>query len=364
VFVCTSSSVHYGRAERAVAAIEAAIWQPAALPEALGAMADACSASMVTIVGSSHPGELSFSRDAHHAIDAYLHRREVPDSRQLRVNPRLDQGFRTDDDDFAPDEIAHDPYYQEFLAPLDVRWHAAAALPGMDGQPLVISIKRSPGRGRFEGCDIEALQALLPRLRCAARQAAVVARSRFAGELSAFERIGRAAFITDADARIVACNALTALGDGLLVDRRRLVATSSRARSALARAIAAAALRCQATAVPVVVGRPSAKAPYAIDVFPMPASAMSPPHSGLALVLVNDLADARVPGREALRAAFDLTDRESELAQLLARGRSLAQSAAAMGISPEHARQRLKTIFDKTATRSQSDLRALLVRLA
>jgi DNA-binding CsgD family transcriptional regulator len=58
-----------------------------------------------------------------------------------------------------------------------------------------------------------------------------------------------------------------------------------------------------------------------------------------------------------------LTPAESQLAQWLARGASLAEAAGYLRLSVETVRKRLKGIFEKTATSRQPDLISLLVSI-
>jgi DNA-binding CsgD family transcriptional regulator len=60
---------------------------------------------------------------------------------------------------------------------------------------------------------------------------------------------------------------------------------------------------------------------------------------------------------------FGLTARESELALQIGAGRALKSAAAKLGISEQHARQRLKAIYKKTNTSGQGELTAVLARL-
>ncbi|ATA21688.1 DNA-binding CsgD family transcriptional regulator [Gibbsiella quercinecans] len=64
-----------------------------------------------------------------------------------------------------------------------------------------------------------------------------------------------------------------------------------------------------------------------------------------------------------LKNLYKLTDTEAKLCYLLAKGFSLIESAAAAGISYEHARQRIKIILDKTGTNNKTDLTSLLSQL-
>ncbi|WP_456725288.1 MULTISPECIES: LuxR C-terminal-related transcriptional regulator [unclassified Bradyrhizobium] len=62
-------------------------------------------------------------------------------------------------------------------------------------------------------------------------------------------------------------------------------------------------------------------------------------------------------------AVFGLTPVQAQLASLLVRGKSLEAIAREMNISSGTARNHLKAIFVRTATRRQSELVLLLSRL-
>jgi DNA-binding CsgD family transcriptional regulator len=83
-----------------------------------------------------------------------------------------------------------------------------------------------------------------------------------------------------------------------------------------------------------------------------------------AAIALADLYDIPVPSEHVLQRVFDLTPAEVRLAQGLARGDSLEEVAAAVGIKITTARTQLAAIFAKTRTRRQAKLVALLGRLA
>lgn len=351
--------------EKALAAFSEAVLVPANWGEALEGVAAACDARIVTVVDGVTEGELTCSSGGQAEINLYLNGREIPDSRHARVNPTLAQGFRTDFDDFTPDEIARDPYYQEFLAPLGLGFHAVAALPGPD-RTAVISIKRAKRQGPFDAADVSMLNRVLPQFRAAARHAAIVARSRFEGELVAFESVHRAALCVDNEGRILALNKLVEFGDGLVNEGQHLSALFSADHCALERAItfSGGSGSSEAAASPVVVHRPSGKRPLLIDVIPVPAGNLAIPQRTRCIVLINDLNREPRTCRDTLQRAFDLTQtpREADLAQLLATGARLCHAAAELHITEMHARQRLKVLFAKTGTSRQSQLLMLLAR--
>ncbi len=81
-----------------------------------------------------------------------------------------------------------------------------------------------------------------------------------------------------------------------------------------------------------------------------------------AYVGLQDLSQRLTPGfEERIRAMFDLTPREAQLATALATGQTLAVAAAARGISMPTARTQLVQLFRKTGTGQQSQLVSLLL---
>ena len=60
-------------------------------------------------------------------------------------------------------------------------------------------------------------------------------------------------------------------------------------------------------------------------------------------------------------SALGLTRSEARIADALARGLSLIEAAALLGISPETARTYSKLIYSKTGTRGQGDLVRLIL---
>ena len=80
----------------------------------------------------------------------------------------------------------------------------------------------------------------------------------------------------------------------------------------------------------------------------------------LALMMLLNPDQYRAPEIDTLRVAYDLTPSEAKLAQILARGASLEQSAEQVGLTIESARTYLKRIFRKTETARQPELVRLL----
>jgi DNA-binding CsgD family transcriptional regulator len=99
----------------------------------------------------------------------------------------------------------------------------------------------------------------------------------------------------------------------------------------------------------------------------IPSTTASELEDGGAYVLVI-MRDLRVRKADAdygaLRSLYGLTPAETRLCISIVRGGSLSDAAARIGITYEHARQRIKVIFQKTQTKKQAELCVLLGRFA
>jgi DNA-binding CsgD family transcriptional regulator len=285
-----------------------------------------------------------------------------PDPREHRVSPRLDQGFMADHAYFSAQEIARDPYYQEFLVPRGFGWNAAASL----GEDLLISLKRGHKQGSYEAGDISELNAALPWMRAASRAASLTWRSHFSGQLKAFERLGRGAILIDARARVLECNSCVRFGDALDAPGGYLQAAHPSDRRRLQRflaAITSAELSPSKLNTTLVLPRPSGLRPWLLDGICCAEGLRSLHSRAAALLLITDIDHPARIDQALLREMFSLTNTEATLAREITAGRSLREAAREVAISEGHARQRLKQIFLKTATSSQVELVALLGRL-
>jgi DNA-binding CsgD family transcriptional regulator len=289
-------------------------------------------------------------------------RSPISDPREQRVSPGLRDQFMPDYAYFSSREIAHDPYYQEFLAPRGLAWNATAAL----SRHLLISLKRGKQRGPYEGADLSALNRALPELRAASRVASMTWRSGFSGRLSAFERLGRGAVLIDARGRVLEFNALVRFGDGLDVVAGYLKTPRAADRPALERfllAVLHTGPNCPAASTTLALSRPAGLRPIIIDGIACTDGIRSLHSRAAALLLITDLErEIHLPDA-LLSLVFGMTATEAKLARNLAAGRSLREASTWLGISEGHARQRLKSIFVKTGTDRQGELIALLAKL-
>jgi DNA-binding CsgD family transcriptional regulator len=287
----------------------------------------------------------------------------IRDPRERRVNPSMHDAFMPDYAYFSAQEIAREPYYQEFLRTNGFGWNAIAVLHG----DLMISVKRGFNRGPYDGADLEALNKALPYMRRISRTACMTWQSNFAGQLSAFDQLRRGAVLLDSSARVLQINACMRFGDGLdLIDGHMQVprgADRDRLRKFLA-ALLASDPSVADSPPTLTLPRPSGARPLLLDGIACKDSIRSLHSRAAALVLITDLGRSIEPKPETLRRLFGMSPTESRLACALLTGNSVQEAAARLCISEGHARQRLRAIFYKTDTSRQGELVALLTRLA
>jgi DNA-binding CsgD family transcriptional regulator len=232
---------------------------------------------------------------------------------------------------------------------------------------LIVSIKRAYGRGAYSDTELQSLNDALPWLRSMSRTACISWESNFAGQLSAFERLGRGAVSLDERARVVRTNSCVRFGDGIDVVDGRLTAPRPSDQAALNKFLSdlVVPLGELPSTPPATLRLPrtSGGRSWLLDGITCTDAVRSLHSRGAALVLITDLErSACSPTNEPLRRIFSLTPTEAGLASRLAKGRSLQEASRELSISEGHARQRLKTIFQKTGTSRQGELIALLLR--
>jgi len=273
------------------------------------------------------------------------------------------QGFVGDTDVWPEEALRRDPYFQEFLLPRGVFYHAKARLVDDSDERISLSLKRLSCFGPYEPTDIAALDCVLPKLQMATR----VARRLLASEASGLARVlrdrGDPVFELDAWARVLRVH-----GDddaqqlGVVVRGRRLHATDRHAQAPLDQAIAAAVRAPRQPAI-VAITSPRGERRF-FYVVPVAGRARDVFLATAAVaVLIEPGRDRVSPLAGVIRQAFGLTEREAQIATLLAEGLSLPTIAERLRLGIGTIRNHVKSIFGKTGTRRQGELVALLCAL-
>ncbi|MBW8753259.1 MAG: helix-turn-helix transcriptional regulator [Sphingomonadales bacterium] len=354
--------------ERAIDQFFEAAAAPEVWPGALDSIISELKVDGATLMGGrSLPATTVTSTEIRGIVDDYFTWAAGIDSREQRVHPALSDGFLCDHDNYSAEELKRDPFYMEFLRPHGFGWHAAAMLEG-GADPMILSLKRRWEHGPFERSELRAMAKTLPYLRAAAHVARLAVEMRSRDWLATLERRGHGAVLLDQRGRVMMNFAASIVGDGLTIIGGRLTAAMPTDQPMLDRLIGIVTSPLPPSELPppmpVVLQRPSGKRPLVVTVARLSGSYPDPLGAGRAVVEIRDMGRLLLPPAATLRTVFDLTGREAELALLLCRGQTVVEAAASMGISPEHVRQRLKVIFQKTGTSRQGELVALLLRLA
>jgi DNA-binding CsgD family transcriptional regulator len=283
-----------------------------------------------------------------------------PDSRFNRVRTGPHCNFRTDLDDFTAEELARDAYYQEFLRPEALFWHATTWLAGLEDIQIELSIKRSPDRGPFEPDEIAALDRLLPDLRGVARIARCLMDAETRGMVQMLGCRGGPVFELDSRGHVLRSSDAAGWAAELVrVSQRRLVALDPLSAAKLERAIDDA-IHLGRTAI-VVLG----KAAYLL-VLPVVGKARDIFNAAAAVAVLVEAKRAPLTNGgpcETVRLTFGLTEREARVATMLRDGHSPSDISRQLGIGLGTVRNHLKSVFQKTGVHKTSDLLGLLLRL-
>jgi DNA-binding CsgD family transcriptional regulator len=337
--------------------------------EALHRLAYACGAHGAVLMRNNPKRMLAAvtSEEVADTVSAFAAGRAPPSSRYRRVvvGPRI--GFRVDHDDYKQEQLDRDPFYQEFLRPVGFFWHANVALTFGREEFVELSLKRRIERGPYQRDDALALDSLLPALRAAARLATRALDSQAFGISTLLRDRGDPLYQLDHRGRVLSTEGIEATSDAnhpICVVAGRLRAREGRAQPAIDRAVAAAIARPGAVGLAPLDG--DGRRRRFLQVVPVPGRARDIFLSAAAVAVLIDAgspAPSRRLGAATLVEAFGLTDREADVASLIAEGLAPAEIAARLRMQAATARVHLRSIFEKTGTKRQAELVALLGHL-
>jgi DNA-binding CsgD family transcriptional regulator len=350
-------------------AFTAAALDPARWTEALGCISsetDSTGALLLPVSGDHIPNvpateglvraTETYFRDGWHLHDQRYH--GVPKMRQDGV---------VDDLDCVPaDEINRHPFYQEFLAPLGLRWFAGVNMQAGD-DVWCVSVNRSIARGPFSTGEKRQLGRLSRKLAGAAALAQALGLAASSATLEAFDVSGTAAVLLDRQAQVVRTNRAA---DSLLRERsvrivgRHLTSGDPAAAAVLNRSLHELLWTASgASLMPAIALPRAAQSPILAYPLKLPSLNVNPLGPAQAVVVLVD-PQAKVTTPEAnLRQAFRLTQAEARLASRMAAGEALNDVCDRLGIAKETGRNQLKSVFAKTGVNRQAELVLLMSRM-
>jgi DNA-binding CsgD family transcriptional regulator/PAS domain-containing protein len=284
------------------------------------------------------------------------------------VNLRVVQG----EEIWPTDAILKSTFYNEFLKKVDVLRLACVAFCGPPGIFDGFSLYRGPHEDEFDRVELAQLDQVIPHLKTAlyTRRKLLELESRVSDVETALDALTTALVLVDATGKILFANrnsrTLLAQRDGLLSEGGRLTAQNSTDCIALRAVVAGATSFATGKTAPhtraTLISRARKRSLQLVAV-PCRPETLTLPKKAAALVFITDPEQKTPATAETLRALFHLTRAEVKLAAVLLEGKSLSEAANLNQVGRETVRSQLKSIFQKTGTRRQSELIGLLVKL-
>lgn len=334
--------------------------------EALEALARAAGSRGVMIMHNRDRKLMSFVSDRNIAepVEDYLAGKAPLNARQ-NIRHDFDPGFRLDYDDFDSSAIGRDPYYQDWLRPIGLHWHANARLMIDGTDEIAISFKRDLSHGHYESADKLVMDEILPHLRASARVAECVFDAESRGMARALHQRGRDVLEFNSRGNVRRQYGSFDGSNGPLIVRGNQVLTvEPHAQADLTRAIGRAARPSPIQSVVHLNDVGGYR--YFFQLMPVLGRARDVFFATTAVgILIGGSPASRSAAinTELARALFDLTFRELQIAGLLCDGASTQEIATKLEIGAETVQFHLKSVFEKTGGRRRSEVVALLAQI-
>ena len=258
-------------------------------------------------------------------------------------------------------------FYNDFLVKFDSRLYWTIATEKRTTRLESISLyqgwnDKPPGQ---DGLDL--LQLILPHLKAALRTrrqlaAADMVKKEFQEALNCLDQgivlldqSGNCLFVNVVAQRIVDRR------EGLSIIKSRLWVTSPSERARLNAFVQQSCTNnfVKGKGGSVAVSRPDKK-PLSVSVHRFSCDNLTAPRRAAVIVFITDPEQSVKATTEAMLSRYGLTTAELRLTKLLLGGHSLSEAAEQNEVTRETVRSQLKSIFDKTGVRRQTELLRLL----
>jgi DNA-binding CsgD family transcriptional regulator len=272
-------------------------------------------------------------------------------------------------------ELVRSRFYAEWLQPQGLHRRLCAVLSREEATAVFLEVLRPRESVDFDDHDLARCRVLLPHLQRALlmrRRLADLALERDAA-LRALDQLPWGVVFVDqhrkrlaanrhADEILIAGDGLTARGNVLRAD---LADETARLERLLNSALDRTGKQRSAAGGTLSITRPSGAHPLSVAVVPLHIDMETfGQRGGIAAIFVTDPDIPFDSHEQHLRELYALTAGEARLTSWLLQGKSVEEAAAAMGITINTARTRLKRIYNKTGVRRQPELvRRLLLGL-
>jgi DNA-binding CsgD family transcriptional regulator/PAS domain-containing protein len=271
------------------------------------------------------------------------------------------------------EEWVNSAFYKNFLEPAGVLHILGADIHTLDGAQCRIRISRSPEHPPFSEAEKELLALFVPHLE---RTVQLHMRlNRFESErdlyAGAVDQMAVGTIILDEEGKVLQTNQVAERllrdKDGLKRVDGGLQVGNARDNQEFRRLVKQALLSQKSSNPSVVealrVQRPSGRADLGIIVrsIPLPQWNEGKQCPSVAIFISDPEQESSAP-QEIVRALFDLTPAETQLAMLLANGLTLDEASDELNISRNTARAHLRSTFSKTGVTRQTMLVRLILR--
>ena len=274
----------------------------------------------------------------------------------------LRRGFTLDSDVLGPEVIAADPAHQMQRA-LGLGSQLACVLQMPTEEFVVWTLEHDLDAGPPETESIEQLNDLIGHLARSSLIAARLGLEKARTTVSALQSLGLPAAVLSASLRVAASNARLEEMTSLFAAAAhgRIALRDQAANELFQDALQSVLLGDKYTPFSFPVKARDDGAAAVIHVMPLRHAARDI-FSGADILVVATSTNSRRsrPAASVLTGLFDLSPAEARLAANLAEGLTLADSATKCGVTISTARTYLHRIFQKTGTRQQSQLVAML----
>ena len=369
--------------EQVLALLHRAVFDDARWPAASGLIDTACKSKGNMLVygeGTVESGiEIYFSMlcyrgQSHREMEQEYYRTYYPiDERLPRLRQLPDSYIVPVDDLITAEEKKVSSTYNEAFLHGNMQNCLNVRLDGPDGRTrIVMSIADSVEGSSWSSAQVKMLGHLLPHIReyIGARQALADARALGDSAVGLLNNASIGVMQLDTRGQIVALNdqALEILGrgDGLFDEGGFIRAAGKDEQAALDRMLDRALPRFKSMGESgsMVVGRANSLARLVLHVTPVgDPQGEGRPQRVAALLLVVDPASPSGIDPDMLQWALGFTPAESQLAAMLAEGKSLRDIAAVTKRSEGTVRWHLKQIFGKTGLSRQAEVVQLVLSL-
>ena len=339
-------------------------------PKALGALTECVGGVGATL--ETYSSDMALDEFRSFAIPPGSELKYLAD--YLQINPRLSHLRYMKPGSLVWDYMLRDertmdrdPFYADFLMPMEYRYCIGAALAGAGPQRSFVSVQRVIKQGHVARPEIEMMQRLWPHVGQAldmTRRLNSADRVRRSFE-QALDRLADGVGLLRADGTLLFANeALQAIGranDGIRL-RKNVIAfanatVQTRFDSALASLRKLHDRDSAGAPADFHAERPSASPSYFVSVRPLAAERGGRSDAAAeAIVFVRDPLVENIPAVRVLRAAFGLTQAEADLARALQSGASMSEYARSRLVSITTIYAHLRSIKQKTGCSRMAEL--------